>query len=132
MGVRRAIGVAAALLVSVVISVDFRALPASADARCSDGTYSDADAQGTCSHHGGVDDWLPECAVTSSKRFVGCEQPRSPAQPSSGSGDGSDSGGAGLAIGAGVAMLAGVGLLVKLADVQSKWSLARKVRRRSG
>jgi hypothetical protein len=30
---------------------------ASADAICNDGTYSEADGQGACSWHGGVDYW---------------------------------------------------------------------------
>lgn len=34
------------------------ATPATADAICEDGSYSSADGQGACSHHGGVDEWL--------------------------------------------------------------------------
>lgn len=36
-------------------------VPAGASARCSDGTYSfSMNHRGTCSHHGGVDQWLEE------------------------------------------------------------------------
>lgn len=32
--------------------------PASAAAICNDGTYSSSSGSGTCSHHGGVRQWL--------------------------------------------------------------------------
>ncbi len=32
--------------------------PAFADAICNDGTYSYGNGSGTCSHHGGVAEWI--------------------------------------------------------------------------
>lgn len=46
-----------AALVTVVL-VAASPPQASADAICNDGTYSDADGQGACSWHDGVDEWL--------------------------------------------------------------------------
>lgn len=40
--------------------VHSRSVPAGATARCGDGTYSfSRHRRGTCSHHGGVAQWLP-------------------------------------------------------------------------
>jgi Protein of unknown function (DUF3761) len=40
--------------------VHSRSVPAGASAKCGDGTYSfSRHRQGTCSHHGGVAQWLP-------------------------------------------------------------------------
>jgi hypothetical protein len=41
-----------------MVAVVLLATPASGDAICGDGSYSQADGQGACSHHGGVDYWL--------------------------------------------------------------------------
>jgi hypothetical protein len=45
--------------VNEVIAIGTKSVPSGATARCSDGSYSSSQSRrGTCSHHGGVAEWL--------------------------------------------------------------------------
>src|SRR5947208_9284651 len=57
---------ACALVGVVVATASVRAAPPGATARCNDGTYSYSQHRsGTCSHHGGVAQWLSAASVGS-------------------------------------------------------------------
>jgi uncharacterized protein DUF3761 len=59
--------VGCALVGAVVAPAPVRAAPPGATARCNDGTYSySRHRSGTCSHHGGVAEWLTESPVAGS------------------------------------------------------------------